>query len=225
MKNYELDKKCGERLDECMKQAKMSGTMLANKANKYYEVNGLSATKNMSQQKISTIVQGRVHLKKEDAELFAMILNVDADYLLGHEEYKTRFEKSSNRRRTKLEREELYYQILELHGYKLITTVSDLKEVTTDSLFINSWITKNEKGIETVSLHLNDKECSRVFFLYDTKNKKLSPHILMDDFYKIIEDIDYHFRCSLERPFREYREMWEYAIPVRIGMSDTSKLI
>ena len=89
MKDYELDEKCGKRLAECMKQAKMSGTMLADKVNKYYEANGLLATKSISQQKISTIVQGRVHLKKEDAELFAMILNVDADYLLGLEECKT----------------------------------------------------------------------------------------------------------------------------------------
>lgn len=215
MKDYELDEKCGKRLAECMKQAKMSGTMLADKVNKYYEANGLLATKSISQQKISTIVQGRVHLKKEDAELFAMILNVDADYLLGLEEYKTRLEKSSNRYRLKLDRIELYHQILELHGYKLITTVSDLKEVTTDLSFINYWIVKDEKGIETVSLHLNDKEHSRVFFLYDTKNKKLSPHILMDEFYKTIEDMDYHFKCSLERPFREYQEMWEYTIPVR----------
>lgn len=215
MKDYELDEKCGKRLAECMKQAKMSGTMLADKVNKYYEANGLLATKSISQQKISTIVQGRVHLKKEDAELFAMILNVDADYLLGLEECKTHLEKSSNRYRLKLDRIELYHQILELHGYKLITTVSDLKEVTTDLSFINYWIVKDEKGIETVSLHLNDKEHSRVFFLYDTKNKKLSPQILMDEFYKTIEDMDYHFKCSLERPFREYQEMWEYAIPVR----------
>ena len=33
----------------------------------------------MSQQKISTIITGRVHLKKEDAELFANILNVKVD--------------------------------------------------------------------------------------------------------------------------------------------------
>lgn len=215
MKDYELDEKCGKRLAECMKQAKMSGAMLANKVNKYYEANGLLATRSMSQQKISTIVQGRVHLKKEDAELFAMILNVDADYLLGLEECKTRLEKSTNRYRIKLDRIELYHQILELHGYKLITTVSGLKEVTTDLPFINYWIAKDEKGIETVSLHLNDKDRTRIFFLYDTKSKKLSPHILMDEFYKMIEDIDYHFKCNLERPFREYQEMWEYAIPVR----------
>lgn len=214
MKNYELDKKCGERLAKCMKDAKINGTVLANKVNEYYKTHGLSATKSMSQQKISTIVQGRVHLKKEDAELFAMILKVDADYLIGKEEYKTRLEKSSNRYGTKLEREELYCQILKLHGYKLITEVSELKEITTDSFFINQWIDKDEKGVETVSLHLNDEKRSRVFFLYDIKNKKLSPHILMDDFYKMIEDVDYHFRCNLERPFREYQEMWEYAIPV-----------
>lgn len=169
----------------------------------------------MSQQKISTIVQGRVHLKKEDAELFAMILNVDADYLLGIEEYKTRLEKASNRYGTKLEREELYNQILELHGYKLITTVSSLKEIITDSFFINQWIAEDENGKKTISLHHKDKERSRIFFLYDTKSKKLSPPILMKDFYKMIEDTDYHFKCSLEKPFRERQEMREYAIPIK----------
>lgn len=64
MKNYELDKKCGKRLAECIKQANMSGAILANKVNEYYEANDLLTTKSMSQQKISTIVQGRVHLKK-----------------------------------------------------------------------------------------------------------------------------------------------------------------
>lgn len=146
--------------------------------------------------------------------MFAMILNVDADYLLGIEEHKTRLEKATNRYGIKLERIELYHQILELHGYKLITTVSDLEEVITDSVFINYWISEDENGIKTVSLHLHDKERSRVFFLYNTKDQKLSPHILMEDFYKMIEDTDYHFKCNLERPFRERQEIQEYAIPV-----------
>lgn len=84
MKNYELDEKCGKRLAECMKCSKINGTQLAQKIEEYYATHGLSATNTMSQQKISTIITGRVHLKKEDAELFADILNVDADYLLGH---------------------------------------------------------------------------------------------------------------------------------------------
>lgn len=214
MKNYELDKKCGKRLAECMKQAKLSGKTLAHKMNEYYKANGLSTTKSMSQQKISTITTGRVHLKKEDAELIAIILNVDVDYLMGKSEYRTRLEKASNRYGIKLEREDLYYQILELHGYKLITTASGLKEITTDSFFIDQWIVEDEHG-KTESLHHTDKERSRIFFLYNIKSKKLSPPIFMADFMKIIDDTDYHFQCSLERPFREYQEMWEYAIPIK----------
>lgn len=82
MKDYELDEKIGKRLAECMKSAKINGSTLAQEANKYYSMHNLASTKNMSQQKISTIVNGRVHLKKEDAELFAKILNVNLDYLL-----------------------------------------------------------------------------------------------------------------------------------------------
>lgn len=215
MKNYELDKKCGKRLSECMELAKINGTTLANEMNEYYKAHGLSATKSMSQQKISTITTGRVHLKKEDAELFAMILNVDVDYLLGKSDYITRLEKASDQYGLKLEREDLYCQILKLHGYKLITIVSDLQEVVTDSFFINQWIAEDRNGVKTVTLHHKDKERSRIFFLYNTKNKKLSPPILMDDFMKMLEDTDYHFRCSLERPFRERQEMWEYMIPVK----------
>ena len=89
MKNYELDEKIGKRLAECMKYAKISGSALAQEANKYYSKHNLASTKNMSQQKISTIVNGRVHLKKEDAELFAKILNVNLDYLLLKSKYMT----------------------------------------------------------------------------------------------------------------------------------------
>ena len=89
MKDYELDKKIGKRLAECMKYAKINGSALAQEANKYYSMHNLASTKNMSQQKISTIVNGRVHLKKEDAELFAKILNVNLDYLLLESEYMT----------------------------------------------------------------------------------------------------------------------------------------
>lgn len=89
MKDYELDEKIGKRLAECMKSAKINGSTLAQEANKYYSMHNLASTKNMSQQKISTIVNGRVHLKKEDAELFAKILNVNLDYLLLESEYMT----------------------------------------------------------------------------------------------------------------------------------------
>ncbi len=215
MKNYELDEKCGKRLSKCMELAKINGTTLANEMNEYYKAHGLSATKSMSQQKISTITTGRVHLKKEDAELLAMILNVDVDYLLGKSDHITRLEKASDRYGLKLEREDLYCQILKLHGYKLITTVSALQEVVTDSFFINQWIAEDRNGEKTVTLHHKDKERSRIFFLYNTKNKELSPPILMDDFMKMLEDTDYHFQCNLERPFRERQEMWEYMIPVK----------
>ena len=65
MKDYELDEKIGKRLAECMKSAKINGSTLAQEANKYYSMHNLASTKNMSQQKISTIVNGRVHLKKK----------------------------------------------------------------------------------------------------------------------------------------------------------------
>lgn len=214
MKNYELDKKCGKRLNECMKIAKISGTELANKINEYYEKNGLSATKTISQQKISTIITGRVHLKKEDAELFAMILDVDVNYLLGKTDDITRISKSIKRIKTRSEREQLYLQILELHGYGLITTVSELEEVAKDSYFINQWIKTGENGTKSISLHHVNYDRARIFFLYDIKNKKISPPILMTDFSKMIDDIDYHFRCSIEKPFREYQEMFEYSIPL-----------
>ncbi len=214
MKNYELDKKCGERLAECMKIAKISGATLARKMNEYYEKNGLSTTQTISQQKISSITTGRVHLKQEDAALFAMILDVDVNYLLGKTEHRNRTEKSIGRIKEKYERKELYLQILELHGYELITTVPELKKVAKDSYFINQWIKKGENGQESISLHHVNYERARIFFLYDIKNKRLSPPILMTDFYKMIDDIDYLFRCSIEKPFREYQEMFEYSIPL-----------
>lgn len=216
MKNYELDKKCGERLAECMKIANINGSALAHKMNEYYEKNGLSATKTISQQKISTITTGRTHLKQEDAELFAMILDVDVNYLLGKTEHRTRIGESIERIKDKSDREQLYLQILELHGYELITTVPELKKVAKDPYFINQWIKKDENGKESISLYHVNYERARIFFLYDIKNRKISPTpILMTDFYKMIDDIDYHFKCSLERSFREYQEMIEYSIPLK----------
>ena len=87
----------------------------------------------MSQQKISTIITGRVHLKKDDAELFANILNVDVNYLLGKTDYKTSWEKVSDKFKSRSDIEKLYYQIIELHGYELITTVSDLEKISKDT--------------------------------------------------------------------------------------------
>ena len=155
-----------------------------------------------------------MHLKQEDAALFAMILDVDVNYLLGKTEHRNRTEKSIGRIKEKYERKELYLQILELHGYELITTVPELKKVAKDSYFINQWIKKGENGQESISLHHVNYERTRIFFLYDIKNKRLSPPILMTDFYKMIDNIDYLFRCSIEKPFREYQEMFEYSIPL-----------
>ena len=133
MKNYELDKKCGERLAKCMESSKLNEKQLAQRIKEYYAIHGLSATKTMSQQKISTIITGRVHLKKEDAELFANILNVDVNYLLGKTDYKTSWEKVSDKFKSRSDIEKLYYQIIELHGYELIATVSDLEKISKDT--------------------------------------------------------------------------------------------
>ena len=218
MKNYELDKKCGKRLAECMKYSKINGTQLAQKVEEYYAMHGLSSTNTMSQQKISTIITGRVHLKKEDAELFADILDVDADYLLGNTDYKTSLEKVSDKFKTRSDIELLYYQIMELHGYELITSVSDLEKICKDSYFINQWIRECEDGDGVyTSLHHVNYDRARIFFLYDTRKKELSPPILMTDFQRMIEDIDYHFQCSMEKPFRDYQNLLDNRIPIKMG--------
>lgn len=214
LKNYDLDRKCGSRLAECMKSAKMTGTDLAKKVNEYYVQNSLSATNTMSQQKISTIVNGRVHLKQEDAVLFANILNVDVNYLLGKTDYKTSIEKNKNRIAVKSEKETLYYKLLELHGYKLISTVSQLSEITHDSYFINQWII-NDKAGKSTSLHHVTEGRPRIIFLYNTNTKELSPPILIAEFKQNLDNIDYFFNCLLERPFKKQQTFLENLIPIK----------
>ena len=114
---------------------------------------------------------------------------------------------------THLKREQLYLQILELHGYELITTVSELEEKVSDSFFIKQWVIKDEWGKSTTLHHVN-YDRARIIFLYDQKAKKLSPPILMSEFWEMISNIDYHFLCCLERPFRKYKDMIEYSIPL-----------
>lgn len=213
-KNYELDEKCGKRLLECMEASNINGTQLAQKMNDYYNKHGLSSTMNISQQKISTIINGRVHLKKEDAELFAEILNVDVNYLLGNTDYKTPLDKVSDKFKTQLGIEKLYYQITELHGFEIIATASDLERVSKSPSFIRQWIIQDKQMTSTTLHHVNYNR-ARIIFLYDIKQKKLSPPILMADFEEMIKNIDYHFQCSLEKPFRDYQNLIKSAIPLK----------
>ena len=125
MKDYELDKQIGKRLAECMKYAKINGSALAQEANKYYSMHNLASTKNMSQQKISTIVNGRVHLKKEDAELFAKILNVNLDYLLLESEYMTLDDNIKDIAQTGVDELISFFSFMDKLGYKFIISKSN----------------------------------------------------------------------------------------------------
>lgn len=120
MKNYDLDKKRGKRLADSMEYAQMNGVTLAQEVNKYYASHGLTATKTMSQQKISTIVTGRVSLKKEDAEIFARILNVKVEYLLLESDYMTEHEHIHAVAQSNVKEELACYTFMEALGYKFI---------------------------------------------------------------------------------------------------------
>ena len=118
--DYDLDKKRGKRLADSMKYAQMSGVTLAHEVNKYYASHSLTATKSMSQQKISTIVKGRVSLKKDDAELFAKILNVKVEYLLLESDYMTDCEHIQAVAQSNVNEDIACYTFMEALGYKFI---------------------------------------------------------------------------------------------------------
>ena len=122
MKDYELDEKIGKRLAECMKSAKINGSTLAQEANKYYSMHNLASTKNMSQQKISTIVSKS---KKEDAELFAKILNVNLDYLLLESEYMTLDANIKDIAQTGVDELMSFFSFMDKLGYKFIISKSN----------------------------------------------------------------------------------------------------
>ena len=200
MKRGEINPEQGNRLNKCIKYRNMTKKELAQKAN-------------YTPQQISKIVNGHSRLTNEAAIIFAKVLDIDLKYLLLESRYMTAEEKAEDRRQSYSKREQLYLQILELNGYELITTVSELEEKVSNSFFIKQWVIEDECGKSTTLHHVNyDRE--RIIFLYDQKAKKLSPPILMSEFWEMISNIDYHFLCCLERPFRKYKDMIEYSIPL-----------
>lgn len=173
----------------------------------------LSDNAHISQPTISDIINGKVRLTEQNALLFSRVLDISLKYLLLESDYITSEEKAADRWQSYSKREQLYLQILELHGYELITTVSELEEKVSDSFFIKQWVIKDEWGKSTTLHHVN-YDRARIIFLYDQKAKKLSPPILMSEFWEMISNIDYHFLCCLERPFRKYKDMIKYSIPL-----------
>lgn len=190
----------GRRLKECIRYRNRTQKWLAEKSH-------------ISQQTISSIINGNARLTEQNALLFSKALDIRLEYLLLESDYITSEKKAFERHDLISERKNLYLQILQLHGYELITTVSELEKVSTDPYFINQWVIDDGRS-RSISLHHVNYERARIFFLYDTKIKKLSPPILMSDFMKMIDDTDYHFKCSIEMPFRKHQEMLEYSIPI-----------
>ena len=201
MKNYELDKKRGKRLEKCMKYAQMGGTDLAKEVNKYYASHGLTATKSTSQQKISTIVTGRVSLKKEDAEIFARILNVKVEYLLLESDYMTEHEHIQAVSHSNVKEDIACYAFIEALGYKFI----DLKvnpDGSKESMHKRYKYLKINKDDtdEQILDKAHNTPPVRYFIIEDPDGRRA--HIETDDLFKMQKAIRDYAVFQLEQPFK-----------------------
>ena len=201
MKNYDLDKKRGKRLADSMEYAQMNGVTLAQEVNKYYASHGLTATKTMSQQKISTIVTGRVSLKKEDAEIFARILNVKVEYLLLESDYMTEDEHIHAVAQSNVKEELACYALMEALGYKFI----DLKvnpDGSKESMHKRyKYLKINKDDIDEQILDKAHNTPPVRYFIIEDPDGRCA-HIETDDLFRMQKAIRDYAVFQLEQPFK-----------------------